>query len=942
MKSSSGHSNVHGEDPPAGKPTELKQFAAPVRYGLATLSVGVALGAGLLLQNLHFRVPAASLLLFAVAIVSWNAGRGPAILAVILATISCYWFFVEPVWTIYIYPPEIPFFLIFTGFAVLLCWFGTIRRRIEAELRASEERFRTLVQFSFDVYWESDAQHRFTRQEFAEGLADAPAPGSEIGKTRWEMPYLEPDEEAWRQHRATLDANLPFRDFELARPTPDGGKRYVSVSGLPVFDEAGRFLGYRGVGRDITERKRAEEELRRLNRELRAISDCNQALLRATDEPALLKEICRIVCEEAGYHMAWVGYAEHDEAKSVRPVAWAGAEEGYLATADITWADTDHGRGPAGTAIRSGKSCYVQDYAVEPRSAPWRENAAQRGFRSGIVLPLKDEHGAVFGCLCIYSGQPNAFTSEEIRLLEELAGDLAFGIVTLRSAAARKRAEEGLRRTQAYLEEAQRLSHTGSWAYDRAGGAIYWSEEMFRIYALDPHQGLPTRAQRDARIHPEDLESVRHARHRMLHEKVDSKFEHRIVLSNGTVKHVHVRGRPVLGPDGGVLETVGTTVDITDRKRAEEALRESETRFRTFVDHAADAFFMQDEQGIILDVNQAACESLGYGRQELLGINPMDLHLDAERAHVKAVAERAIAGEAVFDRHWHRRKDGSRFPVEVHTSAFQYRGRRLLLRVARDISDRLRAEEQRDRLRQLEAELAHINRVSMLGELAASIAHELGQPLAGVVNNGSACLRWLARDVPNLEEAREAVNRIVRDGKRAGEIIARVRALTKKAATPNETLALNETIQDVLALVGDEAKREGVIIHTEFAADVAPVAGDRVQVQQVVLNLVLNGIEAMGSVSDRARDLVITTRNLDPDQVQVTVDDAGIGLDPTAMDKVFDPFYTTKPTGMGMGLSICRSILQSHGGRLWATAKDGPGAMFHFTLPTYHEVEAHA
>ncbi len=139
----------------------------------------------------------------------------------------------------------------------------TERKRAEDELRASEERFRTLVQFSFDVYWESDAQHRFIRQEFAEGLADAPAPGSEIGKTRWEVPYLEPDAEAWRKHRETLDAHLPFRDFELARPTPDGGKRYVSVSGLPVFDKSGRFIGYRGVGRHITERKRAEEALRR-------------------------------------------------------------------------------------------------------------------------------------------------------------------------------------------------------------------------------------------------------------------------------------------------------------------------------------------------------------------------------------------------------------------------------------------------------------------------------------------------------------------------------------------------------------------------------------------------------------------------------------------------------------------------------------------------------
>ena len=245
-------------------------------------------------------------------------------------------------------------------------------------------------------------------------------------------------------------------------------------------------------------------------------------------------------------------------------------------------------------------------------------------------------------------------------------------------------------------------------------------------------------------------------------------------------------------------------------------------------------------------------------------------------------------------------------------------------------------------MRQLEADLAHIDRVSILGELTASIAHEVNQPLSGVVSSGSACLRWLARDVPDLEEAREAARRIVRDGKRAGEIIARIRALTKKAVASREKLNLNETIREVLALVGDEAKRNTVVIRTRFGDDVFPVLGDQVQLQQVVLNLVMNAIEAMSSVGDRARELVITTRNIDPDQVQVTVEDSGTGIDPQMIDKIFGSFYTTKPGGMGMGLSISRSILQAHGGRLWATAKDGPGTIFHFTLPKYHEEESNA
>jgi PAS domain S-box-containing protein len=256
-----------------------------------------------------------------------------------------------------------------------------------------------------------------------------------------------------------------------------------------------------------------------------------------------------------------------------------------------------------------------------------------------------------------------------------------------------------------------------------------------------------------------------------------------------------------------------------------------------------------------------------------------------------------------------------------------------------DIEDRKRAEEER---RKIEADLAHINRVSMMGELAASIAHEVNQPLSGIVSNGSACLRWLAGGTPNVEEVREAVGDIVRDGKRAGEVIARIRALTTRAAPPSEALDVNQTIQEVLVLVRDKAKRSRVEIWTHFASDLAPVSGDRVQLQQVILNLVMNAIEAMNGVEDRPRELTISTLHMDADHVQISVADSGPGLDPDTANRIFEPFYTTKASGMGMGLSICRSILQNHGGRLWTTANDGRGTTFHFSLPKYKDQESHA
>jgi C4-dicarboxylate-specific signal transduction histidine kinase len=319
-------------------------------------------------------------------------------------------------------------------------------------------------------------------------------------------------------------------------------------------------------------------------------------------------------------------------------------------------------------------------------------------------------------------------------------------------------------------------------------------------------------------------------------------------------------------------------------------------------------------------------------------VHPNDRQVYADKWRASLAAGAPFESEARF-----RRVDGEyRWLLaravpsrDVHGKIIRWYG------LLADIADRKRAEEERERRRELETELAHINRVSMMGELAASIAHEVNQPLSGVVSNGSACLRWLAANVPNLDEAREAARRIVRDGKRAGEVVARVRALTKRASTPRERLDLTETIRDVLVLVADGAKREDVSIRTDFADDVCPVLGDRVQLQQVVLNLVMNAIEAMSTVGERPRELLMRTSNIE-DQVQVTVEDSGPGLDPNGMEKIFDPFYTTKASGMGMGLSICRSIVESHGGRLWATAKDGPGTMLHFTLPKYRGEELHA
>ena len=349
------------------------------------------------------------------------------------------------------------------------------RKEAEERLRQSEQRYRRIVDTASEGIWELDEHYATTY----------------VNRRMAEMLGYEPQEMVGRDFREFLFeddlASLPARiaarrqglteHYEQRYRHKDGSTVWMHVSATSVRDAERRFLGSFAMLTDITERKRAEEALRRLNRELRAISNCNQVLLRATDEQSLLKEICRIVCEEAGYRMAWVGYAEHDEAKSVRPVAWTGAEEETLANLGITWADTERGRGPTGTAIRTGKTSCIEDYATDPRVAPWRESALQHGFRSAIALPLKDEQANAFGSLNIYSAQPNAFTSEEIRLLEELAGDLAFGIVTLRSRAARERAEQEV----ALLSFALDKGHEAAFLIDDTARFHYVNEEACRV-----------------------------------------------------------------------------------------------------------------------------------------------------------------------------------------------------------------------------------------------------------------------------------------------------------------------------------------------------------------------------------------------------------------------------------------------------------------------------
>jgi PAS domain S-box-containing protein len=372
--------------------------------------------------------------------------------------------------------------------------------------------------------------------------------------------------------------------------------------------------------------------------------------------------------------------------------------------------------------------------------------------------------------------------------------------------------EEKLQRSEAFLAEAQRLTHTGSWAWRVAGrDAVHLSEEWYSIYGFDPENGPPAPELPLQRIHPEDRAKWQGALDRAIAEKSDYEVEFRIILPDGSVKHLHTIGHPVLNASGDLAQFVGSSTDITQRKLAEEALR------------------------------------------------------------------------------------------------------------------------------QAQGDLAHVSRMTTVGELTASLAHEVNQPIAAAVIDANTCLRWLTRDPPDLEEAREAASRMARDATRAAAIVSRIRLLFKKVSPQRELVDVNEVIREMIVLLRSEATRYAISVRAELASDLPQVMGDRVQLQQVLMNLLLNGIDAMKDV-DTTRELIINSQPVKNEQVIVSVSDTGVGLPPQA-EQIFNAFFTTKPYGTGMGLRISRSIIESHGGRLWAANNSPRGASFCFTLPTKAEAE---
>jgi PAS domain S-box-containing protein len=505
-----------------------------------------------------------------------------------------------------------------------------------------------------------------------------------------------------------------------------------------------------------------------------------------------------------------------------------------------------------------------------------------------------------------------------------------------------KKAEDRLRRSEEYLAEAQRLSHSGVAAYNETA-ILYGSEEIYRLWGFDLAQGVPSREAVFQRIHPDDRNRLNAEVQRAVSEKRRYSIGYRILLPDGTVKHLEAIGQPVFSTSGELAEIVTTQIDVTERKRAEEALRESEAKFRDYAETASDWFWEigPDYKFTLLTEN-----AFGAPAADRLGTACWDHALDLETEPEKWRLMRAtLDSRKPFRDFVYRGLSGNGSPMYVRASgkpvfdaSGEFRGYRgtgadvTALRTAE-----AEARENERRYREAQLELAHANRVATMGQLTSSIAHEVNQPITAAVTYALAARRWLNAEPPNFHEVDEALSLIVKEGNRAAEVVGRIRALIKKAPARKDAVAINDAVLEVIALTRTEAANNSVSVQTQLAEGLPPVQGDRVQLLQVLLNLIINAIEAMREVGEAERELLISTRH-QPDGVSVEVRDSGPGFAPAALERLFEAFYTTKAGGLGLGLSICRSIIEAHDGRLWASPNVPRGAIFGFIAPAHPAV----
>jgi PAS domain S-box-containing protein len=730
-----------------------------------------------------------------------------------------------------------------------------------------------------------------------------------------------------RQRILSMVNSQGSAEYEAEYKKKNGEIIITHNSLVAVKDSSGEISSYRGIVRDISRQKNSEKALQQLNRELRAISNCNQTLLRAEDEQTLLNEICRIICDEAGYRLAWVGYVEHDEAKTVRPVAWAGFDSGYIAEAKLTWADdAEHGQGPTGKAIRSGKVIYTQNFITDPQMNPWRESAILHGYCSSMALPLKDESAKVFGVLQIYSSEPNAITPDEIRLSEELASDLAFGITALRNRTERKRMKAEA------MESDERFRLVFENVYD--GISIYCEDtdpykrkliECNERYAMmagrSREELLRLGSTQELQITLENMANT----NRLESLKGDKSYRGSFswIRPDGKDNVIEYMAMPIIWR--GNAYSIAIDRDITERKKTENELR----KLSRAVEQSPVSIIITDTDGNIEYVNPKVTEITGYQFAELVGKNP---RIFSSGEHPKS--DYKILWDTITSgKEWHGELHNKKNNGELY---WEFASISPTLNEKGEITNFIALKEDiTERKRILEELIAAKEKAEqsdkLKTEFLSQVSHEIRTPLIYIINYTDLIndnikegnIAGLPEYLESLSEAGERIQRTF------DLIINAAQILTNNFEPKFITVNLvKDVLLHVYNVFKDQAKHKGLDFTFSDNSKDKNILADEYCLNQLFSNLFDNAIkytkEGFVKIEVTQKDKTILVKTID----------TGIGISKDFLPHIFELFrqeeqgYSRKYEGNGLGLVIAKKYCEMNNAEIEVESIKGKGSIF--------------